>query len=334
MHESVATNGSGEFSPSTQPSPNGSASESLAQTEDLVRLYLDQVGRYPLLSREEEIQLAQAIEAGQIARDQRLAATDRRSQQKTAAEIGGERAFEAFVNANLRLVVSIARRYRNTNSLELLDLIQEGNFGLIHAVEKFNWRKGFKFSTYATWWIKQTIERGITNSDRMIRYPVWFHDRVRKIGKAQQGFTQNHGRLPTNEELAEEAGLDLLTVSEIQSTIVDVHSLDEEMSGSGGKRYGPDTTRADLTADEKAEAEMQSVAEHLGIHEAIRDCLQLLTEQEGIVLALYFGLQDGDTWTLAEIGRALGVSRERVRQVKQKALSKLKRDGRNLRDWL
>ena len=261
-------------------------------TTDALQLFLNEAGRWPLLTKEEEVELAKRIERGDA------------------------EAKERMINSNLRLVVSIAKRYQG-HGLSLLDLIQEGIIGLIRAVEKFDWRKGFKFSTYATWWIRQAVQRGIGNKAREIRIPVHILERETKISRAERDLTGELGRYPTDEEVAEKAKLPLNQVKEIREAPRIVTSLDKKIGDDGdGAELGELFAMQAPGPDEDADASMRA--------QAVRRVLSQLPDRERAVIELRYGLNnDGTPTSLEEIGRRLGITRERVRQIERDALMKL-----------
>jgi RNA polymerase sigma factor (sigma-70 family) len=287
--------------------------------EDLVRLYLEDVGRHDLLTKDDEIRLAQAIEAGVEARTQlentkRLTPTQRRTLRRAIRH--GEEAHRQFVNSNLRLVVSIAKKYQSSG-LPLLDIVQEGNLGLIHAVDKFDWRKGFKFSTYATWWIRQAIQRGIANSARVIRLPVHAGDMLTALLKLRAQLEGSLGRTPTLAELAGEAELPLEKVVEVLRYAVDTVSLDEPVRDDGDAELG------DFVEDRNAVAPFDHAATSL-LPGEIAKVLSCLDERERTILTLRFGLDGGGERTLEEVAEHFGLTRERIRQIEARAMSKLR----------
>ena len=260
-------------------------------TTDALQLFMNEIGRYPLLTKEEEVELAKRVERGDA------------------------QAKEQMINSNLRLVVSIAKRYQG-HGLSLLDLVQEGIIGLIRAVEKFDWRKGFKFSTYATWWIRQAVQRGVANKSREIRVPVHIVEREQRITRAERKLTPKLGRTPTDEELADAARITPTQVREVREAARAVTSLDRPIGEESG------TTFQDLVAGE-AESTEQEVTVSLA-QEALHDALADLPTREREVLKLRYGLNgDRDPASLEEIGRRLGVTRERVRQIEAHALERL-----------
>jgi len=287
--------------------------------EDLVRLYLEDVGRHDLLTKDDEIRLAQAIETGTAAREKlettkKLTPTQRRALRREIRQ--GDEAHRQFVNSNLRLVVSIAKKYQSSG-LPLLDIVQEGNLGLIHAVDKFDWRKGFKFSTYATWWIRQAIQRGIANSARVIRLPVHAGDMLTALLKLRASLEGSLGRTPTLAELAGEAELPLEKVVEVLRYAVDTVSLDEPVRDDGDAELG------DFVEDRNAVAPFEHAATSLLPNEVAK-VLSVLDERERTILTLRFGLDGGGERTLEEVAEHFGLTRERIRQIEARAMSKLR----------
>ncbi|GIU86043.1 MAG: RNA polymerase sigma factor [Acidimicrobiia bacterium] len=287
--------------------------------EDLVRLYLEDVGRHDLLTKDDEIRLAQAIEQGIQARKEleagkRLTPTQRRQLRRQVR--AGEEAHRQFVNSNLRLVVSIAKKYQSSG-LPLLDIVQEGNLGLIHAVDKFDWRKGFKFSTYATWWIRQAIQRGIANSARVIRLPVHAGDMLTALLKLRAQLEGTMGRTPTLAELAAEAELPLEKVVEVLRYAVDTVSLDEPVRDDGDAELG------DFVEDRNAVAPFDHAATSL-LPGEVAKVLAVLDDRERTILTLRFGLDGGGERTLEEVAEHFGLTRERIRQIEARAMSKLR----------
>jgi len=271
--------------------------------EDLVRLYLTDIGQYTLLTKDDEVRLAKQIEAGKAAIEELdhlgkdLTAAKKRELRRASRE--GEDAERAFVQSNLRLVVSIAKKYQ-ASGLPLLDLIQEGNLGLMHAVEKFDWRKGFKFSTYATWWIRQAITRGIANTGRTIRLPVHAGDTLARLQKARSRLELKLGRPATLSELAAEPLL-----------------LSEPLREDGDAELG------DIVEDRSAESPFEVAATAL-LPAEIEKLLAPLDERERQILALRFGLDRGEPRTLEEVGEYFNLTRERIRQIEARAMSKLR----------
>jgi RNA polymerase sigma factor (sigma-70 family) len=290
--------------------------------EDLVRLYLTDIGQYTLLTKDDEVRLAKAIEAGKIALAEQeagdaktLTATKRRELRKAIRE--GEIAERAFVQSNLRLVVSIAKKYQ-ASGLPLLDLIQEGNLGLMHAVEKFDWRKGFKFSTYATWWIRQAITRGIANTGRTIRLPVHAGDTLARLQKARSRLELKFGRPATLAELSKEVEMPEDKVTEALRFAAEPLSLSEPLREDGDAEFG------DVVEDRSAESPFEVAATAL-LPEEIQRLLAPLDEREREILRLRFGLDgSGEGRTLEEVGEHFNLTRERIRQIEARAMSKLR----------
>ncbi len=291
-----------------------------ASAGDLIGQYLDEVSNHPLLDAEDEVRLARAIERGRWAAgalkvgDPDLAFDERCTLERELSE--GAEAKAEFIASNLRLVVSIAKRYTG-RGLELLDLIQEGNLGLIRAVEKFDWRKGFKFSTYATWWIRQAITRGLGNSGRTIRLPVHMVDVVRTVQETEMSLAEAHHRSPTAAEISEVSGLDIDKVRVALSAPVDCVSLDRPVGDDG------ETALGDLIVDDQAADPFATVFETVRRDELLA-VLALLDTQEGRVVRLRFGLEGNEPRTLTEVGAIVGLTRERVRQIEMAALAKLR----------
>jgi RNA polymerase sigma factor (sigma-70 family) len=288
--------------------------------EDLVRLYLTDIGQYALLTKDDEVRLAKAIEAGkaaalEMAKAKSLNATKKRELRKAVRE--GEVAERAFVQSNLRLVVSIAKKYQ-ASGLPLLDLIQEGNLGLMHAVEKFDWRKGFKFSTYATWWIRQAITRGIANTGRTIRLPVHAGDTLARLQKARSRLELKFGRPATLAELAKEVEMPEDKVTEALRFAAEPLSLSEPLREDGDAELG------DVVEDRSAEQPFEVAATAL-LPEEIQRLLAPLDEREREILRLRFGLDGkGEPRTLEEVGEHFNLTRERIRQIEARAMSKLR----------
>jgi len=303
---------------------------------DPVHTYLKEIGKVPLLTGELEVELAKRIEAGGDALDelerreaesgQRLPADERVRLRMLVRR--GQQAKEALIEANLRLVVSIAKRYRN-RGLAFLDLIQEGNLGLMRAVEKFDYTKGFKFSTYATWWIRQAITRALADQGRTIRIPVHMVETINKVVRVQRQLLQELGREPTVEEIASRVEFPIERVREIQRINQDTVSLEQPMGDE------EDFSLSDLIEDQGAEVPDDAATRSM-LHEAVRDALATLPKREREVMELRFGLDDGRVRTLEEVGKAFGVTRERIRQIEAKTLAKLRHPNaaQPLRDFL
>jgi RNA polymerase sigma factor (sigma-70 family) len=293
------------------------------EEEDLVRLYLSDIGRYPLLSKDDEARLAQEIETGNQAARQ-LEAADAGEAEISAARRAqlqrqvrkGAAARQAFVQSNLRLVVSIAKRYQ-ASGLPFLDRIQEGNLGLMHAVEKFDWRKGFKFSTYATWWIRQAITRGIANTSRTVRLPVHAGDTLIRLQKARNRLELRLGRAPLESELAEEVHLPVEKVAEVLRFAVEPLSLFEPLREEGEAELG------DMVEDRSSSTPFEEVAISL-LPDQVARLLAGLDDRERQVLQLRFGLDKSQPRTLEEIGNHFNLTRERIRQIEVRAMSKLR----------
>ena len=276
-------------------------------SDDSVRLYLREIGKIPLLSAEEELELAQKVVAG-----------DKKAKDKMA-------------EANMRLVVSIAKRYSG-RGLDFLDLIQEGNTGLLRAVEKFDPDKGFKFSTYATWWIRQAITRAIADQARTIRIPVHMVETINKLLRTQRRMTQELNREPTIEELAKELEMEPEKVEYVMKIKQDITSLDASVGRDGDD---DESVLGDFIEDEDAASPEDSAANQL-LKEQVQDILSVLTDREQKILKMRFGLEDGKSHTLEEVGQEFSVTRERIRQIEAKALAKLRKhkDAKKLYEYL
>ena len=283
------------------PAPTG---EQSVTVDDPVKVYLKEIGRVPLLSSEEEVDLAIRISNGDVAAKQRLS------------------------EANLRLVVSIAKRYLG-RGMQFLDLIQEGNLGLIKAVEKFDYTKGFKFSTYATWWIRQAITRAIADQARTIRIPVHMVETINKVKKVQSQLLHQNGHEPSPDEIAEEIDMPVDKVREIMRVAQEPVSLETPIGEAEDSHLG------DFIPDNDAPAPADA-ASHTMLREQLADVLSTLTPREAKVLKLRFGLEDGRSRTLEEVGKEFNVTRERIRQIEAKALRKLRHPSRSrkLKDYL
>ncbi len=302
-------------------------------TADPVRMYLKEIGKVPLLTGPQEVSLAQRIEAGLAAAakvaeledhfDDPAMIPESRLMPLEAIVADGMQAKRDLIEANLRLVVSIAKRYLGRGML-FLDLIQEGNLGLIRAVEKFDYTKGFKFSTYATWWIRQAITRAIADQARTIRIPVHMVETINKVLRVQRQMLQELGREPTVEELAAKVGLTPARVREIQRLALEPVSLETPVGEEDESHLG------DFIEDQQAVAPAEAAARAL-LNEAVGEALEELTDRERKIVRLRFGLEDGQARTLEEVGKEFGVTRERIRQIESKTLAKLRHPIRSLR---
>ncbi|MDL2075662.1 RNA polymerase sigma factor [Streptomyces sp. GXMU-J15] len=300
-------------------------------TADPVKDYLKQIGKVPLLNAEQEVELAKRIEAGLFAEDKLANADKLAPKLKRELEIiaeDGRRAKNHLLEANLRLVVSLAKRYTGRGML-FLDLIQEGNLGLIRAVEKFDYTKGYKFSTYATWWIRQAITRAMADQARTIRIPVHMVEVINKLARVQRQMLQDLGREPTPEELAKELDMTPEKVIEVQKYGREPISLHTPLGEDGDSEFG------DLIEDSEAVVPADAVSFTL-LQEQLHSVLDTLSEREAGVVSMRFGLTDGQPKTLDEIGKVYGVTRERIRQIESKTMSKLRHPSRSqvLRDYL
>jgi RNA polymerase primary sigma factor len=291
---------------------------------DALGSYLRGIGRYQLLTAEREVELAKLIEAGELA-DKRLHGGRKQTLAKRRKDervrLQGEQARDEMIQANLRLVVAMARRYRWTG-LPLLDLIQEGNIGLMRGVGKFDWRKGFKFSTYATWWIRQAIQRGVADRGRIIRLPVHIHDLLLQVGRARVQLKAELGRDPTDEEIAASTWLPLARVRELNGVSANVLSLETPVGTDG------DTTLGEFVPDDNAGLRYDEVLAGIGRDEAMA-VLATLNDRERRIIGLRFGLTGQEPMTLEEVGKLFGLTRERIRQLEAKALAKLRHPSRS-----
>jgi RNA polymerase primary sigma factor len=302
--------------------------------DDPVRMYLREIGRVSLLTARDEVELAMAMEAGRAAFVRRgslseQARVDLFAERELRSAIGrGEQARRRLIEANLRLVVSVAKKYIG-RGMSLLDLIQEGNIGLIRAVEKFDYRMGFKFSTYATWWIRQAITRAIADQARTIRIPVHMVETINKVTRTSRRLLQELGREPTPEEIGNDLGLSAERVRDIIKVSQEPVSLETPIGEEEDSHLG------DFIPDEGTLAPSEA-ATHQMLREQVEDVLASLTSRERRVLQLRFGLDDGRSRTLEEVGKEFGVTRERIRQIEAKALRKLRHPSRSkkLRDYL
>ena len=302
-----------------------------AVTGDLVRIYLREIGRVPLLTAQDEVDLAKSIEAGLFAEEKlhsdRPACGGALLSDLAQLATDGMRAKQRLIEANLRLVVSIAKRYIG-RGLVFLDLIQEGNLGLIRAVEKFDYTKGYKFSTYATWWIRQAITRAIADQARTIRIPVHMVETINKMARIQRQLHQDLGREATPEEIAEEMGLTPERVAEIQRIAQEPVSLQSPIGEE-------DSDLGDFIEDADAVVPMEAAA-FIMLQDQLEQVLDNLSIREQRIIQLRFGLTDGHPRTLEEVGREFGVTRERIRQIESKTLAKLRHPSRAqmLREYL
>ncbi len=289
---------------STVPERDHEEAEHRSRSDNPIRTYFGEISRVPLLTREDEVRLAKRIEAGD------------------------KRAKEELAEANLRLVVSIAKKYRGCG-LPFLDLIQEGNLGLMKAIEKFDYTKGYKFSTYATWWIRQAILRAITNRSRTIRVPTHINELIRKIYQVERSHLKEYGEVPTPEELAEELDTTVENIIKAKKTAQSMTSLDMPIG------YDDDgSVLGDFIADRTAESPERETFEHLLVQELEKALDERLTEREKRILELRYGLNDYQPRTLDEVGLEFGISRERVRQIQKEALAKLQdSDLRKRLEW-
>ena len=325
-----------------KPKAAGSDYAGSSASEDPVHTYLKEIGKVALLSAELEVEMARRVEEG-LAAAARIAAHNESvaeegpgSAQLTTSELSaarrvvrkGQQAKDVLIEANLRLVVSIAKRYRN-RGLAFLDLIQEGNLGLMRAVDKFDYTKGFKFSTYATWWIRQAITRAIADQARTIRIPVHMVETINKVVWAQRQLLQELGREPSAEEIAQRVEFPVERVREIQRINQDTVSLEQPMGDED------DFSLSDLIEDREAVVPDDAAARMM-LDDAVREALGHLSPREQDVVRLRFGLEDGKIRTLEEVGKAFGVTRERIRQIEAKTLAKLRRpeSAQLLRDYL
>ncbi|WP_255950208.1 sigma-70 family RNA polymerase sigma factor [Streptomyces odontomachi] len=296
---------------------------------DLVGMYLDEIARTPLLDAAREVELSQIIEAGVYASQILDGEVESKAAEKTGAtreELealirDSERAKDVFIRSNLRLVVAVARRYPRSG-LPLLDLIQEGNAGLVRAVEKFDYRKGFKFSTYATWWIRQAITRSIADQSRTIRLPVHLVEELGRIRRVQREFNREHGRDPEPEEIAVDLGTTPERVTDVLDWARDPVSLNMSVDDEGETQFG------DLLEDTSAVSPEQSVLTLLRSEE-LDDLISRLDERTASIIKMRYGIEDGRERTLTEVGKEHGLTRERIRQIEKHALLELKKLARD-----
>jgi RNA polymerase primary sigma factor len=299
-------------------------------SDDTVGLYLKEMARVPLLSTEEEVRLAKLLERGNKAQRQLTRKSYSSAEKERLAKKvqDGKTARDHLIEANTRLVVSIAKKYMG-RGVPFLDLIQEGNLGLMKAVEKFDYRRGYRFSTYATWWIRQTITRAIADQGRTIRVPVHMSDRIRRLYKTARQLEQEHGRKPTPEEIADEMEMEPRKVQWMLKVSWRPLSLEQPVGEEEDSELGS------FIEDEGTPTPTQSAYDHL-LKEKVEEVLATLTPREARILRLRFGLQNGRAYTLEEVGQKFGLTRERIRQIEGKALRRLRhpRRSRQLRDYL
>jgi RNA polymerase primary sigma factor len=300
------------------------------EVDDTISLYLKEVGKVPLLTPEEEVELAKKIEEGRLAK-KRLAKgvsdpEERKRLEKLVEE--GKEAQDHLIKANSRLVISVAKKYMG-RGVPFLDLIQEGNIGLIRAVKKFDYRRGYKFSTYATWWIRQAVTRAIADQGRTIRVPVHMYEQINQLARAVRKLVQELGREPTTEEIAEELGIPPSKVEQIIKVSQHPISLETPVGEE------EDSFLGDFIEDESSPSPTESASQSL-LREQIEEILKSLSPREAKILKLRFGLLDGYSYTLEEVGRKFGVTRERIRQIEAQALGRLRHPSRSrkLKDFL
>jgi len=314
-----------------EPRPAGEADLGRpAATSDLVRIYLREIGRVPLLTAEDEVELAKSIEAGLFADEKMRGGLPLRNAEAADLQLlvaEGERSKQRLIEANLRLVVSIAKRYIG-RGLVFLDLIQEGNLGLIRAVEKFDYTRGYKFSTYATWWIRQAITRAIADQARTIRVPVHMVETINKLARIQRQLHQDLGREATPEEIAAEMGIEPDRVADIQRIALEPVSLQSPIGEE-------ESDLGDFIEDADAVVPIEAAA-FIMLQDQLERVLDELSRREQRIIQLRFGLTDGHPRTLEEVGREFGVTRERIRQIESKTLAKLRHPSRAqmLREYL
>jgi RNA polymerase primary sigma factor len=300
--------------------------------DDSIALYLKEISRIPLLTGEEEVQLAKAIEKGKHAAKRLMREQDQLDEHKIDAlqcnVLQGQGARRVLIESNFRLVVSIAKKYVG-HGVPFMDLIQEGNIGLIRAVEKFDYKRGFKFSTYATWWIRQAVSRALSDQGRTIRVPVHMAERITQLTRVSRELVQRNGHTPTEQEIAAEMDISLRLLERIRQAAQFPISLETEIGDES------DNTLADFIEDDN-NLSPDDKTFHKLLSERMEDVLSSLSAREGRVLQLRFGLRDGRAYTLEEVGQRFGVTRERIRQIEAGALSKLRhpRRSRRLRDFL
>lgn len=299
-------------------------------TRDPVNLYLREIGRVPLLTAEDEVALAKRMERGQKARrilEQPNLSPERRERLEACVR-EGEEARDHLIRANSRLVVSIAKKYIG-RGVPFLDLIQEGNIGLIRAVKKFDYRRGYKFSTYATWWIRQAVARAVADQSRTIRVPIHMHDQIARVARISQDMAQELGREPTHAELAERLNLPEDKVRRIMKAATRILSLEAPVGEDGDSELG------EFIKDESSISPINAASYSL-LREQLEELMCALSQREVRILQMRFGLIDGQTHTLEEVGRKFGLTRERIRQIEAQALTRLRHPRRSskLRDYL
>ncbi|MCW5853951.1 MAG: sigma-70 family RNA polymerase sigma factor [Anaerolineae bacterium] len=299
-------------------------------SDDTISLYLKEISNIPLLTAEEEVELAKRLERGRAAR-RRMSRNGIRGGEHDRLERqnrDGEMARKHLIQANSRLVISMAKKYMG-QGVPFLDLIQEGNLGLMKAVEKFDYRRGYKFSTYATWWIRQAITRAIADQGRTIRVPVHMNDRIRKVYRAAQDLEQELGRQPTPEEIAAVVGLPAHKVQRALKVSRRSLSLEKPVGEEGDSELG------EFIEDESSPSPSESAAQRM-LREQLEEMFMSLSPREARILEMRFGLRDGHSYTLKETGQKFGLTRERIRQIEQEALAKLRQPGRSskLREYL
>jgi RNA polymerase sigma factor (sigma-70 family) len=316
----------------TEVGPTAADLDEAATSADLVRVYLNEIGKVALLSAAEEVELAKRIEAGLYAEHLLASSNDftaARKRELRAIVVDGERAKDHLLRANLRLVVSLAKRYTG-HGMPFLDLIQEGNLGLIRAVEKFDYAKGFKFSTYATWWIRQAISRAMADQSRTIRLPVHLVEQVNKLQRIRRELSQEMGREANHAELADQLDITEERVRELIDLSRDLVSLDQTVG------VDDDASLGDFIADERASSAAEANVESGLMRAQLREVLDSLETREAAVVRMRYGLDGGQPKTLDEIGRAFKLSRERIRQIERETMAKLRHPSRAqiLRDYL
>lgn len=307
--------------PTTTKPHRASRSENDVEDEDLIKLYLEDIGQFPKLTKEQEVSLAKMIERGRSAEAALLNHSGRGTKQQRLDIDTGIEAKKQFINSNLRLVVSVAKKYQN-RGLPLLDLIQEGNLGLGHAVDKFKWEKGFKFSTYATWWIRQAVKRGIANTGRTVRLPVKVGDELSKVYLAKRKIGEKSAHTPSVEELAEETGLEPARVVDLENVgQLEPLSTDAPASEDSGSRFGAQLTFGDMAKNPSLDVQRTAVDSTLP--DEIKKALSHLDDFEREVIELHFGLRNGQPCTLKDVAIHFHTTSERIRRKEDEAFAKL-----------